>query len=408
MTKKGIGLLAIGMAFLAAIVAGAVFINEKLAPENATIASGLYDNDQKINWNKYRYYDLVLGETKIINKSGNYHVTGNLKDDSLIIDVPDGEVRLILDNVLIKNSSGPAIVCKEADDLLIELVGENTLIDGQKYLEEYEVKGVIYSRANLAFAGEGTLNIVANFQDGIVGKDNLKINSGTYNIKAADDALRANDALIILGGKINVTSSYEGIEAKIVAIDGGEITIDSSDDGINAVNSEAPDASVDAECAVNITGGNIYLNTGGDGIDSNGYIRIKGGNIAIDGPINGKNSSLDPGINIIMDGGTVIAVGAGDITETLGRDSSIFNVNFDFGTTFLAGTKIEIKDSAGKTVVSHISKKVFDHLIAGASSFTLGEIYTIYINNYPYRLFTISDIVTIIPATDELHKYDRK
>lgn len=425
------------------------------------IVSGInVDNgDTKINWERYNNYDVELSETYTITGSGVYHLTGSIADGAVIINTnSEGVVKLILDNVSVKNSNGPAIACYAADDLVIELVGENVLEDGVKYSNVFDedVKGAIYSKADLTFQGDGVLKLTANYQDGIVSKDDLKINSGTYYITASDDAIRGKDSvyivdgilvitargdgikstndttsgkgfvliengsielsvgddgihaersLIINNGNINIVKSYEGLEAQNILIQDGDIKIYASDDGINAgggsdatsENSRGGGAfDSDANCVLTIEGGSVYINASGDGVDSNGYIHFNGGSVVVDGPTNNGNGALDSGISINQTGGTVIAVGSSGMAETLGESSSIYNISVFFETSQKAETKVTIKDSSGKTLIRHIAAKAFNHLAAGTEAFELGETYTIYLDGEKYQSFTISGITTTI------------
>lgn len=449
---------------LVALFAAVVFLNETHPSTNTGDASTILidDGDLKINWNSYNTYDVELSDTLTITKSGVYHITGSLTDKNIIVNVSDGKVKLILDNVAISNSTGPAIACYAADDLVIELVGENNLSDGNSYDASYDedVSGTIYSKADLTFQGEGTLNLTANYQDGIVSKDDLKFISGTYNITAADDGIRGKDSvyivngdftvnakgdaikstnettvgkgfvlikdgnitissgddgihaskkLIIDGGTIDIKKSYEGLEAQAITINDGAISVISSDDGLNAgggadasttTNSQGAGAfDVNASCMLIINGGTIYVNASGDGIDSNGYLYFNGGTVTVDGPTNNGNGALDAGAGIVMNGGTVIAVGASGMAETLGSSSSVYNASIYFSSYYSAGTKVEIKNSAGETIISHTSAKAFNHMSVGTSAFEQGETYTIYVNGNSYTTFTISSITTTVGAS---------
>jgi len=460
------------------------------------------NGDLKINWDRYPTYDVELTGTYSITQSGTYHLTGSISDGSTIIKANDGVVRLILDNVTIKNSTGPAIACYSADDLVIELAGENTLADGATYSSDYDtdVTGAIYSKADLTFQGSGTLDLTANYQDAIVSKDDLKFNSGTYNITAIDEGIRGKDSvyivdgsytiasggsaiastnetdkgkgfvmiengdftltagakgikavnsiviydgtfainstddavhsnnyigiisgnlslsssddgihadreLIIDGGNITVAQSYEGLEAQAITINGGEISVTASDDGLNAgggtdsSSQNRPGANPfnsDEACILTIAGGNIYVNASGDGIDSNGYVYFNGGTVVVDGPTNNGNGALDSGISIEMNGGTVIAVGASGMAETLGQNSNVYNASIYFSTTQAAGTTVEIKNSAGATIISHTSAKTFNHMAVGTEQFTPGETYTVYVDGTNYTTFTISGVTTTV------------
>lgn len=494
----------LGLALIVVLIA-AFIINENHKTTSSDMVAGTInvDNgDLKINWDRYDTYDIELSETLTITKSGIYHLTGSLTDQNIIVNVTDGKVKLILDNVTIKNSNGPAIACYEADDLVVELIGENTLEDGKTYAKNYDedVAGAIYSKSDLTFEGEGTLNLTANYQDGIVGKDDLKFNSGVYNITAADDGIRGKDSVYIVdgsftitakadaikstnettagkgfvliekgifeissgakgikavnsiliydgtfsitstddaihtnnyigivGGKITISSgddgihadkeliiedgeitiekSYEGLEAQAITVNGGKISIKSSDDGMNAGGGADASASnrpgagafdADTNCVLTINGGEIYVNASGDGVDSNGYIYFNGGTVVIDGPTNNGNGALDSGVSITQTGGTVIAVGSSGMAETLGSNSTVNNISVYFTSSNKAGTVITIKNSAGETILSHTSAKVFNHLSAGTEAFKQGETYTIYLDGTKYQSFTISSTTTTI------------
>ena len=119
------------------LLIAAVFIN--INHNNNSISSSptsldIDNGDLKINWERYPTTDIELTESLTIANSGIYHVTGSLDSGSILINPgSNGVVKLILDNVSIKNSNGPAINCISGDDLVIELIGENYLVDGAKY-----------------------------------------------------------------------------------------------------------------------------------------------------------------------------------------------------------------------------------------------------------------------------------
>lgn len=178
-----------------------------------------------------------------------------------------------------------------------------------------------------------------------------------------------------------------------------------TDDGINAGggadNSSqnragANNFKADANCTLTINGGSTYVNSGGDGVDSNGYLTFNGGTVIVDGPTNNGNGSLDSGLGITINGGSVIAVGASGMAEPLGNNSGVSNISVFFDSTQPTGTVIEVKNSAGNTVLSHTSAKTFSHMAAGSDQLIPGETYTIYLNGANYRSFTISEVTTVI------------
>ena len=416
---------AIGGGLLLVVIGLALALNFNLGSGGSSTSSTInIDNgDAKINWDNYNTYEVELSGGYNITAPGTYHLTGTIEDGGISIKLVDnGVVKLILDNVSIRNSSGPAIACYSGDDMVIELVGENYLEDGSSYNSTYDedVNGVIYSKADLTFRGDGSLELKANYQDGIVSKDDLKFISGTYNITSKDDGIRGKDSVYIIdgnfkilatgdgikstnttdpdkgfvliaGGTIDIAKCSEGLEGRMIIIDDGDISIVSSDDGINAVaastttsSNRNPMMEVNEKCSIIINGGKVYVNAAGDGLDSNGYMYINGGEVIVDGPTNSGNGALDAAGGTTMNGGTVVAVGASGMAETLGANSPIYNISVFFTSTLAKGTKVEIKNSAGETILAHTSAKAFNHLAAGTAGFKSGETYTIYINGAEY------------------------
>ncbi len=99
---------------------------------------------------------------------------------------------------------------------------ENTDKDG---------KGFIY------IAG-GDINIEAD-SDGMDAEETLQIDGGSMTIAAGDDGVHSDADLIITDGTIDVTQSYEGLEGMTVTIEDGDISVVSSDDGLNAAGDPA-------------------------------------------------------------------------------------------------------------------------------------------------------------------------
>ena len=343
MSKADGKLVALG-AITAVILAGTSIINTIHDKAN----SGKIENnistdngDLKINWDKYQTYEVELEETLTIGQPGTYHLTGFINDGSIIINAGNGVVRLILDNVSIKNSSGPAITCYNADDLVIELVGKNVVEDGSTYSKDLnkDVNGAIYSKADLTFTGDGSLSIIANYQDGIVSKDDLKINGGKYYISAKDDGIRGKDSVYIVDGSIDITASADGIKTTnettagkgFVLVEKGSIKINAGAKGIKAINSvliydgdiaiTSKDDSLHSNKYVGIIGGNIDINSGDDGIHADNELIVDGGNIAINKSYEGIEAQV-----ITINDGNISAVSSDDgMNAGGGNDGSANN-----------------------------------------------------------------------------------
>ena len=287
-----------------AVVGGAIILNANHSAIDSSKIEGtmqIDNGDLKINWERYQTYDIALSSTYTITSSGTYHFTGNLTDGAIIVNAVESDVRIILDNVTITNASGPAIIGYAADDIVIELVGESTLTDASKYSTDLDedITGAIYSKADLTFQGDGTLNLIANYEDGIVAKDDLKFNSGTYNISAVDDGIRGKDSVHIVNGNYTIKATGDAIKSTneldagkgFVLIESGTFNLTPGGKGIKAINSiliyggeyqiDSTDDAIHSNNYVGIVGGSYTITSGDDGIHADKELVIEGGKLTI-------------------------------------------------------------------------------------------------------------------------------
>lgn len=83
----------------------------------------------------------------------------------------------------------------------------------------------------------GEFDITA-VDEGIAAEGDITIDGGDFNIAVGTNqgshGIKSGDTVTVNDGMIDITSCYEGIQASYIDITGGDITINSVDDGINA------------------------------------------------------------------------------------------------------------------------------------------------------------------------------
>ena len=283
-------------------------------------------------------YTLSDNQNISITAEGVYVIKGSAKNVTITVEAADdAKVQIVLDGAEITNESSPCIYVKNADKVFVTTTKgttNNLTVSGSFTPDgETNTDAVIFSKDDIVLNGEGTLNINSS-DNGVTGKDDLKVTGSTINITCKSDGLEANDSVAIGGGTItiktdkdgvhvedsdddttgwfymnggtlNITAGDDGIHATTTAtIDDGKIT--ASDDGINA----AKKSSAYTTPTVEFNGGSTTINMGQgdtDGVDSNGNLYINGGTITVN-----AQSPFDYDGTAEKNGGTIIVNG----TET--------------------------------------------------------------------------------------------
>jgi len=262
--------------------------------------------------------------------------------------------------------------------------------------EAVSMKG-LKAANNLLISGG---NIAVNSADDAIHSDmSVIINGGTFTLASGDDAIHAEDILTISAAKIDISESYEGLEALHIDVQGGDIKLVASDDGLNAAGGVDQSGmvggrdgmfgggkggrpggggmSANSDGSIQISGGTLYINASGDGIDANGTVEITGGHTTVVGPTRGDTATLDYDVSATISGGTFIGTGASGMAQTF-SDSEQGVIALQVGNRS-AGTEITVKDSAGKVLITYIPELDFAVVILSSPEIVKGELYIIMI-----------------------------
>ncbi len=386
---------------------------EKLEPVTITLSDdGCEASDPEIKTKE---------GTVTITKSGSYTLTGDLSDGQILVDADDtAEVQLRLDGVSIRNSSRPCIYAKQAGrvSVVVKKGSYNTLLS-KTIEDDEEADAVIYSACDLLLDGKGIIEIDAKKghgiavgkslevlgnakydilakKDGVQVKDGLHMQKGKFSIAcgndaihcdkgsihmengsceiaAGDDGIHAEKEVRIDGGEITVSESREGIEGEDVRINGGTFFLRAEDDGINAVGRKGSLAELE------IKGGSILVNAGGDGIDANGRIIVSGGVTKISGSEDGQNGAIDYDTQAVITGGTVVA--AGFIKEAKGFEPDSPQPSWSVNLKKKHKEKIILYTEKGEKLISFKPAKRFQSVVISIPEMKFGKKYVIKVGN---------------------------
>ena len=437
----------------------------------------------------------VENGTITITSGGTYRITGEYSGQVKIEAAKTDTVRLVLDNARITNSTGAAInVVSAAEAIIYTAAGTtNTVADEANYTAtgDDDPDAAIYSTANLTLTGEGSLSVKGSYEEGIhttgglviasgtlevnaantgiKGKDYVDITGGIVNVTAAqdgikstntddesmgftrlsagsvtvsagDNGLKAPHTLEISGGTLNIEKSNEGIEAQYINILDGDVTVNSTDDGINAsLKDSSSDTSSDTtsgtattgqqtqqnqngqvqqapagggaapggsqgstgqnqnmpqpptdgampgggtfevvDAAINISGGTVTVNAEGDGIDSNGTATFSGGTVTVNGPVAGGNNALDSNGDLLLNGGTVTAGSTADMFEAPSSASTSGYLKITDSSALTQGSTVQVTDSSGTVVANYkITTSGVQLVLVSNKNIVKGQSYTV-------------------------------
>lgn len=228
--------------------------------------------------------------------------------------------------------------------------------------------------------------------DAVHSNASIFVTGGVFEIAAGDDGFHADDTLCVSAGAINITESYEGLEGLHVEISGGDIKIVSDDDGLNAAGGTdesgyggprendqfgrpGHESMYSSNGTILISGGNIYINASGDGIDANGTLEISGGTVTVYGPTVGDTSVLDFDVSGVITGGTFIGTGANMMAQTF-TDSEQGVISINAG-NYTVGTQITLEDMDGNVIMTTEPNLDFQIVILSSPDIVKGETYKI-------------------------------
>ncbi len=321
-------------------------------------------------------------------KGLNYKISGTSTDGSLKI-YSDSKFNLVMENVNLTNTTGPAINVQSGKTTSIYLpAGTASYIkDGSSYADSvlntsgtYEDQNAaLFCKGNVAFSGTGSLTItgVGTEKHGLVTKDAMTFADATLIVKSATkDGLHPKDGFTMTSGTLNINSNGDCIDADegYLTISGGSVTTNNAVADANGISSYSTmyianaviNATVSGDAGKGIkAGGNMTLGTGtytintsgkallissGSGYDPSYCAAIKGDSTVIINGANitikstglaGKGISADQNIQIVSGTVNVTTTGAGATYKNSTGTTDVYHatcLTADGDITILGGT----------------------------------------------------------------------
>lgn len=386
--------------------------------DSANVIANAYEHGLKAGFN-------------VILKGGVLNINSSLGDGIKVEDSDADDVEYTLDYV-VSNNIGNIV----AQNTAITLVTYGDGFDAFNYL--IINSGTLNVKTYLSYQSNSSLPIDSDGEaisaKAFKSKYHLEINGGTFIVNAADDAFHSDLDMVIYGGDIDIYTgddafhagdydegkvdsyltigvldddegnndinidinySYEGIEAAKVTINGGNINLYSTDDGINAADGSSQNnmGNSNSNCQIIIAGGVFNMDCLGDAIDSNGSLLFRGGEFYVQGPSSSANASIDTDGDAYFDGGEIIALDGGQMTELPNSNSQQCVLVYS-GLSITKNQELKVIDSENVTLMSIIPNKSYTSLYMSSYQFKVGSTYTIYSGTTKLNEVTLTGTVT--------------
>lgn len=322
------------------------------------------------------------GADAVITDGGVYIITGSSSDGSVTVNAPDSEVWLVLKNadITCKDSSPLYVYKSKKTYIYLDSDSVNKLSDSGEYSYTFEFSSqtdeepnaCVYSKSDLLIYGAGSLEVNAEFNNGITSKDNLEIENSNITVNASHNGINGKDSLSANNASLTVKSGADAVrstndtdtEKGYITLNNCVLTLVSGEDGVQAETSlninggtysitsggghsaelgedasakgikagveitvsdgtftlDCADDAVHSNCNVTVSGGEFSINTGDDAFHADSTLKVSGGKINIESCYEGLEGS-----DVDVSGGEINIISSDDgLNAAGGKDESGF------------------------------------------------------------------------------------
>lgn len=314
-----------------------------------------------------------------ITEPGSYRISGKLSKGQIAVDLgeeakenPEAVVTLIM--------NGVDITCEVAPAVIFYNVYECGNADVDNASKDVDTSN---AGANVLIADGTTNTINGSYVEKIYKPESVILNDDKTEVEDAkklhkyDGAFYSRMSMNINGGEegngvLNINAQNEGLDSELhLTINGGNVNINSGNDGINT--------NEDGISVTTVNGGNLTIKvtgeTGeGDGIDSNGWLVINGGNVMASACSDSADAGIDSDMGIHIQGGNVIA--SGHMLDRIEENGQTYVV-FHFSQKQDGTDTLYLKDADEKIVMKAVPENTYSIVVFSSPELVSGK-YTLW------------------------------
>ena len=316
-----------------------------------------------------------------ITQPGTYRLTGSLSAGQIAVDLgkeakddPKAVVTLILDNADVTCTVAPALIFYNVYECDRDFVSYDN--DENPDYQSSAIVDTSAAGANVVIAA-GSVNTFTGSHVARIYKE-----GSTKKLHKYDGAFYSKKSMNIFGdngdnsGVLNIIADNEGLDSELhLTIHGGTINIQSQDDGINT--------NEDFVSVTTVNGGVLNINAGlgseGDGIDSNGYLVISGGQVPPSAHP-ASDGGIDADSPILINGGTLYAFGGRNDAADSASSAQPY-MELSFASTLPAGSVIKLADESGEPVWTATLTRQAQSVTLTTPALKLNTAYALYVDD---------------------------
>lgn len=264
---------------------------------------------------------VTLTDDGVTIDAGGVYVLSGTTTGRITVNAKDADVTLVLNGVTVNCTDSSALYVYKAKSVTLWLAEgtTNALTDAESYSysdalsskADEEPNACVYSKADMVIGGTGTLTVNGRANNGITGKDTLRVETATVQVTAKNHGINGKDALVVKSATVTVdcggdalrstndsdkkcgyvalsdatlslTAGEDGVQAETVLFaDSGTVTVKSGGGSTATVSSDTSAKGLKAGAGVLLKGGSFTVDSCDDAIHSNGNVAISGGTFVL-------------------------------------------------------------------------------------------------------------------------------
>ena len=223
--------------------------------------------------------------------------------------------------------------------------------------------------------------------------------SASHTLNAADYGFQCDGILTIDGAEIVIESCETALFAQSVDIKGGTVSISAVQTGVRTTDSFSDEEKDSAayETGIMVSGGQLSIQTQGDGVASSGFFTLTGGVVLVETSARSQENSAftwNPKSRCTLSGGSLAVLSAGAAIQAPSSAQGMINAVL-LSLTTASGQKLQLKDQNANEIFVHTPSFEVKTMLLCLPALQTGVKYGLICGDVLQTQFTITGRLTV-------------